>query len=123
MERQLDLIKGFVKDKDVVYTPQKVADVIVGWLKPTGICLDPCKGDGSFYKILPNADWCEIKDGRDFFDYDKKVDWIIGNPPYSIFEDWLVHSFELAHEVAYILPTNKVFQRQVIMRIINNWGG
>ncbi len=60
---------------------------------------------------------------RTFFSYEKKVDWIIGNPPYSIFEEWLRHSFEIADEVAYILPTNKVFQRQVIMKMINEYGG
>ena len=37
--------------------------------------------------------------------------------------EWLAHSFEIAKEVAYILPTNKVFQRQVIMKMINAWGG
>lgn len=109
---------------DIVYTPESVAKEIIDWLQPKGKCLDPCFGDGAFHKYLPKgSDWCEVKKGRDFFDYDKKVDWIIGNPPYSIFEDWLDHSFEIAENVAYILPTNKVFQRQIIMRKINNWGG
>lgn len=109
---------------DVVYTPDKTAKDIIDWLKPTGLCLDPCLGDGAFYKYLPKgSEWCEIRKGKDFFDYNKKVDWIIGNPPYSIFEDWLQHSFELADNVAYILPTNKVFQRQIIMKMINDWGG
>ena len=111
-------------EKDIVYTPDDVARDIVTWLKPKGLCLDPCYGDGSFHKHLPkNSDWCELQKGKDFFDYNKKVDWIVGNPPYSIFEEWLHHSFEIADEVAYILPTNKVFQRQIIMEMINKFGG
>lgn len=109
---------------DVVYTPDAVAAEIVGWLKPNGKCLDPCCGDGAFFRHLPaGSDWCELERGRDFFDYTERVDWIIGNPPYSIFEEWLRHSFEIAENVAYIVPTNKIFQRQVIMQMINNWGG
>ena len=117
------MMPEYVKPSDVVYTPDAIATGIIDWLKPAGKCLDPCKGDGSFYNHLPNSDWCEISEGRDFFDYTKHVDWIIGNPPYSQFEKWLEHSFEIADNVAYILPTNKVFQRQLIMNMINEWGG
>ena len=111
-------------ESDVVYTPENIAIEIIEWCKPAGKCLDPCMGDGAFYNNLPkDSEWCEIEKGRDFFDYNKKVDWIIGNPPYSIFEDFLRHSFELANDVVYILPTNKVFQRLLIMDMINKWGG
>jgi len=27
---------------------------------------------------------CELEDGNDFMEWDKKVDWVIGNPPYHI---------------------------------------
>lgn len=51
------------------------------------------------------------------------MDWIIGNPPYSLFEEFLRHSFFLSKNVSFLVPTNKVFQRQIIMDIINNYGG
>lgn len=109
---------------DIVYTQQNVVADMLQWLKPKGLILDPCMGDGAFYNMFEGEkDWCELRSGKDFFDYDKKVDWIIGNPPYSIFEDWLIHSFELADDIAYILPTNKVFQRKIIMDMINAYGG
>jgi len=124
MIHQLELIERPPLEKDIVYTPDNVAQEIIQWLQPSGLCLDPCRGDGAFYRHLPEgSDWCEIEAGRNFFDYDKKVDWIIGNPPYSCFELWLQHNFELATEIAYILPTNKVFQRQKIMKMINDYGG
>ncbi|KKM07517.1 hypothetical protein LCGC14_1733170 [marine sediment metagenome] len=121
---QLTLYKMEPVKSDVVYTPDYVAKEIVDWIKPSGKCLDPCKGDGAFLRALSaDTEWCEIIEDRDFFDYTNKVDWIIGNPPYSIFEEWLRHSFEISDNVVYILPTNKVFQRQVIMDMINSWGG
>lgn len=120
----LELFEKPVLPADIVYTPDNVCKDIVRWVKPNGKCLDPCYGDGAFYKNLPTgSDWCEIRQGKDFFDYKEHVDWIIGNPPYSIFEEWLRHSFDIAENVVYILPTNKVFQRQIIMRMINNYGG
>jgi len=109
---------------DVVYTPDKVAKQIIDWIKPSGKCLDPCRGNGAFFRYLPiGSDWCEIRENKDFFDYRNKIDWVIGNPPYSIFEDWLRHSFKIADNVVYIVPTNKIFQRQIIMNMINEFGG
>jgi len=33
---------------------------------------------------VKNKDWVEIEKGRDFFEYDKKVDWCVGNPPFRL---------------------------------------
>lgn len=124
MEKQERLFNIPVNPSDIVYTPDNVALDIIKWLNPNGVCLDPCKGDGAFYNHLPaGADYCEINEGKDFFDYNKKVNWIIGNPPYSIFEAFLQKSFPLADNVAFLVPTNKIFQRQIIMDRINNYGG
>lgn len=112
-----------VINSDLVYTPSRIAKSIIDFLRPSGICLDPCRGDGAFYEYLPyGKEYCEISEGKDFFDYDKKVDWVIGNPPYSIFEDFLKHSFNLSDNVSFLVPTNKIFQRQLIMDLINNYG-
>ena len=122
--KQLALFKLSPIESDIVYTPEHIAKEIIEWVNPTGFCLDPCMGDGAFFNNLPKPkDWCEIEKGKDFIDYNKKVDWIIGNPPYSIFKDFLRHSFEIADNVVYILPTNKVFQRLVIMDMIEKYGG
>lgn len=123
MEIQQVLWDRVIEPTDVVYTPHLVAKNIIEYLQPKGVCLDPCKGDGAFYNYLPNADYCELNEGKDFFNYTKKVDWIIGNPPYSIFWDFLQHSFELANNVSFLVPTNKIFQRQIVMDGINKWGG
>ena len=121
---QLGLYKQSENIKDVVYTPDFVSKKIIEILSPTGLCLDPCKGDGSFYNNLPEGKiYCEINKGKDFFEFNKNIDWIIGNPPYSLFEQFLRHSFELADNVSFLVPSNKVFQREIIMNIINEYGG
>lgn len=122
--RQLSLFKNDVLPSDIVYTPDKIAQDIIGFFKPVGKCLDPCRGDAAFYKYLPSgSEWCEISNNRDFFDYNQTVDWIVGNPPYSIFADFLSHSFKLSSNVVYIVPTNKIFQSFKIMDKIDNYGG
>ena len=122
--RQLSLFKEIPTPSDVVYTQQYIAADIISWVKPSGVCLDPCRGDGAFYNFLPkNRLWCELEEGKNFFDCITSVDWIIGNPPYSIFEEFLVHSFTLAHDVVFLVPTNKIFQRKKIMEMINDYGG
>lgn len=124
MDRQGTLFKEIVKKSDIVYTQENIAKGIISFLKPNGLCLDPCKGDGAFYDNFPaEKDYCEIRENRDFFDYKNKVDWIIGNPPYSIFKDFLEHSFDISDNVSFLVPTNKIWQRQVIMNMINKWGG
>ena len=124
MEIQTSLWQKPVLQGDIVYTPLYVSKHIIDFLNPEGICLDPCKGDGAFYNYFKgDKDYCEIREGRDFLTYNKKVDWVIGNPPYSIFEDFLRKSFEIADNVSYLVPTNKVFQRQLIMDMINKYGG
>jgi hypothetical protein len=124
MDIQKTLFEMPVRESDIVYTPVSIAKDIITFLSPKGKCLDPCRGDGAFYNYLPTgSDYCEIREGKDFFDYSEKVDWIIGNPPYSIFEQFLAKSFQIADNVAYLVPTNKIFQRQIIMERINNYGG
>lgn len=123
MIRQGELWQKPVLEADVVYTKREISRGIISYLKPCGICLDPCRGDGAFYDYLPNAEYCEIKEGKDFFDYYNNVEWVIGNPPYSIFKDFLQHSFEIANNVSFLVPTNKIWQRQVVMDMINKWGG
>ena len=122
--KQESLFEIPVKLSDIVYTDRAVSKGIIKHLQPSGICLDPCRGDGAFYDYLPqDKRYCEVKEGKDFFDFNEKVDWVIGNPPYSIFLEFLEHSFNIANDVSFLVPTNKVFQRQIIMNKISKWGG
>lgn len=112
-------------EKDVVFTPDWLAEGVVNHFKPSGLCLDPCMGDGAFYRHLPteSRDWCEIERGRDFFQYDRGVDWIIGNPPYSILLSWIRHSFMLAENVVYLMPLHRVFASYSFLQDVLEYGG
>lgn len=125
---QIPLFQVFQKmafnPKDVWLTPELIALEIVRYFKPSGKCLEPCKGSGSFLKHLPkDSEWCEIREGRDFFEYHNHVDWIVSNPPYSIFYEWLRHSFEIADNIVYLVPLYKVVQSIKYLELIDDFGG
>jgi len=109
--------------KNVVYTPNLVAQDMVQWFKPSGRVLDPCKGDGIFLEHLPEGtQWCEITEGVDFFNYWERVDWIMSNPPYSGFYEWIYHSMKIADNFVYLLPANKPFISNRLMMLLREWG-
>lgn len=116
---------GVATANDVVMTLPQSAQQIMNHYNPQGTILEPCRGTGIFYNLMdPNKrDWCEISEGVDFFDYSKKVDWIITNPPFSIFDDFLKKSFEVADNVVFFCPLNKVFKSMKIDRMIQQYGG
>ena len=109
---------------DVVFTPDHIAERIVNMFNPSGKILEPCKGEGAFLKFLPKeTQWCEITEGKDFFDFNEKVDWIVTNPPYSNFNEFLAHSFELADNVVFLVPIAKVLKSWGTIQTIKNYGG
>lgn len=110
-------------DADVVMTPEWCARDVVEHFQPTGRVLDPCKGDGAFLKYMPGADWCEIREGRDFYKWETPVDWIISNPPYNILREWMRHSMTLAENIVYLIPVTKVFNSFAAMQELYEWGG
>jgi hypothetical protein len=110
-------------EQDVVFTPEDVAIDVIKHFAPSGRILDPCKGDGAFYRNMPGAEWCEISEGRDFFEWKEPVDWIVSNPPYSIFSHFLRHSCAVAENIVYLIPINKPFNSDKMMREIYGWGG
>jgi len=119
---QLQLLKLALNAKDVVYTPDWVARDMVEFFQPAGRILEPCKGDGAFLKYLPTAEWCEITEGRDFFSWDEPVDWLFGNPPYSVYGEWLAHSMTIANHICYLIPINKPFNSGKMFRAWMDWG-
>ena len=103
---------------DKIYTPLKISKMIIDMFDIKGTVLDGFMGDGSFYNQYPESvskDWCEIDKGIDFFKYKDKVDWIITNPPYSILDEVLEHSFEIANNIVYLVPLSKI--------VISKFGG
>ena len=123
MSSQPQLLQIALDPGDVIYTPDWVAKDMVDFFKPTGRILEPCKGEGAIYKYLPDgSDWCEIREGRDFFAFNEQVDWIITNPPYSAFGKWINHGMAIAQNVVYLAPVAKPFYSEKLFREMQEWG-
>jgi len=109
---------------DCVYTPEWLAKRICERYPLSGIVLEPCKGKGSFLKYMPEgSEWCEILEGKDFYDYCKNVNWIVTNPPYSQFDKFLEKCFSISDNVVLLVPCSKIFTSIGKLRTIFNYGG
>lgn len=111
-------------ENDIVMTPPALAAAIVKHFAPSGIALDPCRGDGSFYNALQMAEtdevrWCELRDGKDFlseFFQKGEVDWIITNPPWSKFVAFLSQAMRAADEVVFLATiTHFVTKKRMLL--------
>ena len=105
-KRKLAWVKN-LKDKenpnDRKMTPLDLALKLIKMtpLKKGDVVLDGFCGQNAFYDQYPDfvkKDWCEIDKGRDFFEYNKKVDWILTNPPYSKIKKVLEHSTKICRK-------------------------
>jgi len=110
---------------DVIYTPQSLAKWLINYFKPTGTVLDPAAGKNAFYKQFKNVKKyrCEITEGIDFFDWNQKVDWIITNPPYSTYKQFLTHCFKVANNVVLLIPVAKIFAGNTVCEAAQKYGG
>ncbi|CAM0052213.1 DNA methyltransferase [Vibrio phage 184E37-3b] len=108
-----------VKDNpnDKVYTPAHIVDEVLSHfgfhIEPQESIMEPFRGGGAFYNKLQEysqhpVKWCEIDEGVDFFKTEEKVDWIVTNPPYSIFKEVLPKCLEVADNNILIIPVNKL---------------
>jgi len=95
---------------DCVMTPEYVCKQIVDHFKPTGKILEPCCGTGNFLKVM-DADWCEITKGKDFLEVKGHWNWIITNPPYSKYRDFLNKSMEVSDNIVFLQLINATFYK------------
>lgn len=109
------------KSDDIVMTPTELAEKLVNHFKPQGKGLEPCRGTGNIYQFLDNADWCEIADGKDFFNYNTKVDYIFTNPPWSKIRPFLQHSMEIADDIYFLFTINHLWTK-ARLRDIKHYG-
>lgn len=92
---------------DVVMTPAvSLARVIIEHYSPKGSILDPAKGEGAFYNNFPSRKkyWCEISEGKCFYEFKTKVDWTITNPSWSKIPEFLKHAMLLSNDIVFFVP-------------------
>tara|TARA_Y100000361_G_C11085874_1_gene303723 strand:- start:259 stop:774 length:516 start_codon:yes stop_codon:yes gene_type:complete len=110
---------------DVWMTPREFAHKVVDHFAPTGRVLEPCSGTeyGGYWGHPAFTDWCEVRSGKDFFDWDEKVDWIITNPPYSIIVQMLEGALMVADNVVFApIKINEIMSSKKRNRMIKELG-
>ena len=96
---------------DRVYTPDELALKIVRHFKPWGLALEPCAGKGAFVRAFQEyglgcVETCEIDDGKDFLTVEGSWNWIVTNPPWSKFREFLIHAMRVADNVVFLANLN-----------------
>lgn len=104
-------------------TPDWAASDLVRHFAPSGLVLEPCKGDGSIYRHLPDGSmWCEITEGRDFYRWTAPVDWIVTNPPYDQTRPFMKHAFSVAANVVLLVPARNITSGYGTVREARGYG-
>ncbi len=124
-------------DKDIWMTPPDLALDIVRYFQSQDLMcesfdfLEPCCGNGAFLNALKNElngesitiDWCELSKGRDFFEWpEKDYDWIITNPPFSKYADFLEKSLSIANNVVFYGTVCHILSLKKRLRLIKEAG-
>jgi len=95
MSDKLEKFEILEKQMELMQTPKDIAEQIFNYcytqMKAQDTILEPFLGHGNIYNTFIQPDnqkfYCDTKDGINFFDFDKKVDWAISNPPFQILQN------------------------------------
>jgi len=75
------------KPKEFYYTNQEMVKDLLRITPISGSVLDAGSGNKVWFNNLRGEKYeCEIERGCDFYKWNKKVDWVVGNPPFH--EGW-----------------------------------
>jgi len=111
---------------DEIFTPHSLASAIVNHFNPYGKILEPCKGKGHFTIISKIVNGADLRTGRDFLNNefkDKQFDWIITNPPWSLYRKFLNESMRVSDNIVFLCLINHLFMKARLRDIKeNNFG-
>lgn len=99
-------------ENDFYATPKWCTEAIfkhVDWDKVRST-MEPCRGDGAIYDLIPNTVlklWSEIREGFDYlFGNGPMVDFSPSNPPYNLATEFIQKALTHCKCVAYLLRIN-----------------
>ena len=119
-------IKHRIIANDIFMTPPKLAKELIDIvpIESGDTILDSAKGEGAFFNAFPEGThkfWCENREGIDFFKEERKFDWIITNPPYSILDNWIDHTAKHSNKgFCLLINTHSITPKRV--QEIENYG-
>src|SRR3990167_2582059 len=88
------------RNKEFYYTNEKMVKDLLAITPISGSVLDAGSGENKvwFNNLLGEKYECEIEDNCDFLLWDKKVDWIVGNPPFHAGWKFLEQASKIANK-------------------------
>lgn len=90
--------------------------------------LDPCEGDGRIKNMIRSRTnsvigfdlYTDNGVSVDFLKHDNQYDYIVGNPPFSLKNDFIKHGLEISDNVIFLLPMSvvsyNIFHREFLDR-------
>jgi len=109
------------RDRTFYYTNEEMVKDLIGMtpIEVDDVVLDAGSGKNKVWfnnLVCIKKYECEIEDGCDFYKWDKKVDWIVGNPPFrdkamgnNLIASWIEKASEVAERGMAFLINHKVF--------------
>lgn len=109
-------MKEYIKPENIElhYTKEEMVKDLLKLIKfnEDDFVLDAGSGlNKVWYKNInvKNKYECELEDGKDFYNWNLQVDWVVGNPPYSHAKDFLLKSSEISNKGIAFLVNNQCF--------------
>ena len=117
-------IKSRDKPNDIFYTPVPLVnthlDLVKKYVDDNDIIFDGFYGSGNYFNNYKNFftnntfEFTEIEMGKDFFQFNKKIDIIVSNPPYSMLDKVFEKSIELKpHTISYLIGINNLTAKRI----------
>lgn len=93
-----------VKNDRLDYTKPEMVRYLLDKTPIDGSVLDAGSGKNKvwFNELKGEKYECEIEDGVDFFSWNKKVNWVVGNPPFHLGWKFLKKASEIAQNIAFL---------------------
>jgi len=120
----MNSIQKRINPNDRIYTPSKVVDMMLKFCDylPGQTVLDPCRGQGAIYdKLAEPKFYCEIDEDIDFFTWDKHVDIIIQNPPFSQINNFLTHTMANTNKFCMLMGQYSLTPARIEIMEKNNF--
>ena len=122
------------KQMELMQTPKDIADKIIDYcdFNPKDSILEPFLGHGNIFNAIKNDEKysCDTMNGINFFDWNKKIDYAVSNPPFQILEDGKpINSFiliinrlmEICNKGFFLLINHKLWSSLTVKRL-RDWG-
>ena len=109
------------KPKDITfhYTNEQMVKDLIAITPISGSVLDTGSGKNKvWYNNLSGEKYeCELEDGCDFLLWDKKVDWVVGNPPFNIGWKFIDKMTDIAQKGIAVLGNINNFNQFTSVRL------